>query len=68
MPGSTDADNASIAKACEREEPAFLELPEGEFLRLTGTESQVHPLHMVLQTSRTSTFARGKSGSRRVCG
>jgi hypothetical protein len=32
VPESIDAENASIAKAFEGEEPAFLELPDGEFV------------------------------------
>jgi hypothetical protein len=37
VPGSIDADNAPIAKAFEGEEPAFLELPEGEFVAVPPT-------------------------------
>jgi hypothetical protein len=37
VPESIDADNALIAKALEDEEPAFLELPEGEFVAVPST-------------------------------
>jgi hypothetical protein len=37
LPDSMAADNASIAKALEDEEPAFLELPEGEFVAVPST-------------------------------